>query len=273
MFSFFRILVACYFIFISMIGHANETQSPITKLSDNLQFSFAVNAWTPAAWVTNSDQGFSKSMYSSIDNNIHSAQAVSFFTAEVSKGKWGLMADLVYVKMMNSTSETKYLPNIQKPPVSVYVGSNIKTVQSLTTISGIYSLHRSKDMAIDALAGVRSISVTSSINATTRLTAAGQQISASSNPSIANQSINTIFGLKGRARIYDKSWFVPFYGDIGKAPGSGANTWQAQLGLGNRYNWGDVTLTYRAMYFSTQNSGIISKTLNAGPQLSVVFNF
>lgn len=270
---FFKIITFICFSFAALEGWANQVENPISKLSDSWQYSLAISAWTPAAWVTNSDQGFSKSMYSSISNNINSTQAVSFFTAEAHKGEWGLMADLVYVKAMNSSNETKYLPNIQKPPVSVYVGTNLKTVQTMTTVSGIYSLYRSENTAIDGLGGIRNISVTSSISTTMRLTAADQRISINSNPSISSQTNNAVIGLKGRARIKDTSWFIPFYGDIGKAPGSGVNTWQAQLGLGNRYHWGDVTLTYRAMYFSTQTSGIISKALNAGPQLSAVFNF
>lgn len=273
MYHFLKIIIFFSLSFVTLGVRANHVENPISKLSDNWQYSLAISAWTPAAWVTNSDQGFSKSMYSSISNNISSAQAVSFLTAEARKGEWGIMADLVYVKMMNSSSETKNIPSIQKPPVSVYVGTNLKTVQSMTTVSGVYSLYRSDDFAIDGLVGIRNIGVTSSINANVRLTAANQRISINSNPSITSQSNNGVIGLKGRAKIYDTSWFIPFYGDIGKAPGGDVNTWQAQLGIGNRYQWGDVTFTYRAMYFSTQTSGIVTKTVNAGPQLSVILNF
>lgn len=272
MYPFFKIFIFVCLSFTVLKGWANQVENPISKLSDSWQYSLAISAWTPAAWVTNSDQGFSKSMYSSISNNISSAQTASFLTAEARKGEWGLMADLVYVKMMNSSSETKNIPSIQKPPVSIYVGTNLKTVQSMTTVAGIYSLQRSDELAIDGLVGIRNIGVTSSINANLRLTAANQRISVNSNPSITSQSNNGVIGIKGRARIYGTSWFMPFYGDIGRAPGGDVNTWQAQFGIGNRYQWGDVILTYRAMYFSTQTSGIVSKTLNAGPQLSAVFN-
>jgi hypothetical protein len=260
-------------LLISAEIFAEESINPIPKISDQWHYSIGVNIWTPAAWVTSSDEGLSKSMYSSISDNVKSAQAISFFTAEARKGDWGVLADLVYVKAMNSTGETKNLPSKQKPPVSVYMGTNLKAVQSIVTATGLYNLYRSDVLIVDGLAGFRSVSVTNSISANMRLTANGQRFSVSSNPSFTSSSNNGVIGMKGRARIYDTSFYVPFYGDFGKAPGSGANTWQAQIGVGNGYSWGDITLTYRALFFSTQSGGVITKTINAGPQLSATFNF
>ncbi len=143
----------------------------------------------------------------------------------------------------------------------------------MLTMAGTYTAYKSDVLYIDALAGARYISSTSSINATARVTNSPFTFSASGNQSFVNQTTDPLIGFKGRARIADTSWFIPFYADIGKGPGANNTIWQTLLGVGNAYAWGDITLAYRAMYFDLDSRVARTKFLNAGPQLAATLNF
>lgn len=82
-----------------------------------------------------------------------------------------------------------------------------------------------------------------------------------------------MIGFKGRARIMDSSWFIPYYADAGKGPGSNNGTWQALIGVGDAFSWGDITLAYRAMGFHLKAANGNTNYTNAGPQLSATINF
>jgi len=80
-------------------------------------------------------------------------------------------------------------------------------------------------------------------------------------------------GFKGRYRIADTSWFIPFYADGGKGPGSNDTTWQLQAGVGDAFSWGDVTLTYRALGFILPDNHGGTNYTSSGPQLAATINF
>lgn len=94
------------------------------------------------------------------------------------------------------------------------------------------------------------------------------------NLSKTTTTVDPIVGFKGRYRIADSSWYVPFYGDIGSGGGTTNITWQTMLGVGKTFNqWVDASLTYRALYYDMSGSGLLQKTTFQGPQVGVTFKF
>jgi hypothetical protein len=65
------------------------------------------------------------------------------------------------------------------------------------------------------------------------------------------------------------NWFIPYYADVGT--GDSNLTWQAMLGLGYRFDWGHVTLAYRALGYDF-NKDNTDLTLY-GPGLGVGFRW
>jgi hypothetical protein len=254
------------------IGLSAQTVNPMPKVSNDWRFSASINGWAPESWTTTTVGGLSKSAFSSISDNINSAGGMAMLTGEAHKGDWGMMADLVYWQMLGSGSKTRFIPS--KDDASIYAGVNGKDTQTILTLAGTYTALHSNNLYIDGLAGVRYISATTSLDVTTKIALDGSTVATSSRyPSATNQTMDPVIGFKGRARIADTSWFVPFYADMGKGPGTNNGTWQTLVGVGNAYSWGDVTLAYRAMGFHL--NGNIGKTnyTNAGPQLSATINF
>lgn len=126
---------------------------------------------------------------------------------------------------------------------------------------------------MDGLLGVRWIGVTASLN----LVVDGTSTALSD--SKAMSTVDPIVGFKGRYRIADSTWYVPFYADIGSGGGTTNLTWQAMVGIGKTIEkWIDVSLIYRGLYYDmdsskTNGQGLLQKTTFQGPQLSATFRF
>ncbi len=252
------------------VGAQAQTINPMPKVNDDWRFSGTISGWAPASWTTVSTERISKSTTSSISDNVNSAGGLAMLSGEAHKGNWGLMADMVYWQMGGNAS--KEVP-ILRGAGTLDVGVNAKVTQTMLTFAGTYTAYNSPSLYLDGLAGIRYITSTTTVDVTREITDPSGSVSASGNRSSVLHTTDPVIGFKGRARISDTSWFVPFYADAGKGPGSNNTTWQALLGVGNAYSWGDVTLAYRAMYFDLNSHVGTTKFLNAGPQISATVNF
>jgi hypothetical protein len=78
-----------------------------------------------------------------------------------------------------------------------------------------------------------------------------------------------IVGARGQIRLGNTPWFMPFCADIGT--GSSDLTWQALLGVGYRFDWGEATFAWRAMGYELDGDNV-DLTFN-GPGLGVGFRW
>jgi hypothetical protein len=207
------------------VGAQAQTINPMPKVNDDWRFSGTISGWAPASWTTVSTDRISKSTTSSISDNINSAGGLAMLTGEAHKGNWGLMADMVYWQMGGNAN--KEVP-ILRGAGTLDVGVNAKVTQTMLTFAGTYTAYNSPSLYLDGLAGIRYITSTTTIDATREITAPLGSVSASGNRSSVLHTTDPVIGFKGRARISDTSWFVPFYADAGKGPGSNNTTWQGQ---------------------------------------------
>ena len=82
---------------------------------------------------------------------------------------------------------------------------------------------------------------------------------------------NGIGGFRGRIRVGDGGFFIPYYFDIG-AGGSNL-TWQIASGLGYHTGRVDVSLTYRYLSFEQGSRSVVQHLWIQGPMLMVNFTF
>lgn len=76
-------------------------------------------------------------------------------------------------------------------------------------------------------------------------------------------------GVKGKLRLGNGQWFMPYYADIGA--GSSNWTWQALLGVGYAFDWGDVSLSVRSLSYNfDKNDADLRMT---GPVLGASFHW
>jgi hypothetical protein len=264
------LLVASFMVsFIASVQA--QTVNPIPMVTDDWRFSATVSAWAPASWTTDTMGNRSAISDSSINQNISGSGGMAMFTLEAHKGDWGLMEDLVY---WQSTGSSNTLRTLRGRDNTLDYGYNAAVTQTMLTSAVTYTAIKSSSLYIDGLLGARYISSTTTISDAVSVDHDGRVVRAhAGNPSYVNQTTDPVIGFKGRMRVMDSSWFIPFYVDGGKGPGSNNGTWQALIGVGDVFSWGDVTLAYRAMGFHLKDNTGSSNWTNAGPQLSATVNF
>jgi len=262
--------IAALFIGAAVCAQA-QTINPMPKVSDDWSYSGNISAWAPATWVTDTIGNRSITSDSSISQNVNGAGPMAMFTLEAHKGNWGVMGDLVY---WQSTGSGSSVHTLRGKDNYFYAGYNATMKQTMFTAAATYTALNTSSVYLDGLLGARYISSTTSVVDVKQLDLNGSVVAShAGNPSRVNQTTDPVIGFKGRARIYDTSWFIPFYADAGKGSGSNNGTWQALLGIGDAFSWGDVTLAYRAMGFHLKDNAGSTNWTNGGPQISATINF
>ncbi len=179
--------------------------------------------------------------------------------AELHKGNFGVMADLFYAKMtLNKSSVVG----------QVDLGSKTTAETGVYTFAGTYTLHNTSTSYVDALAGVRILS----LNATTNISIADTPYSAVAK--MSSTIADPIVGVKGRFRIADSDYFVPFYIDVGGGSSNTEVTSQQLLGIGKAYGWGEATLAFKNLYYKQKIQSNASADLNMyGVLVGATFRF
>lgn len=193
-------------------------------------------------------------------------------TFEARKGDWALAMDLIYNDFSNQDSKIR---NVQGPggnlslPIDTSLNVDIKAL--IWEGIGSYTVARSATGTLDVFGGVRYLGLKTS----TDLSFSGPEgiIGRSGSQSNRLNVWDGIVGVRGEVKIGDSGdWFLPYYLDIGA--GSHSNwTWQGWTGVGYRFDWGDVVLAYRNLYYSTDEDKVIEDLRMAGPALGATFRW
>ncbi len=257
------ILVASSFI---AIGTASaNADNPIHAVADQWRFEVTPYLWAPGIKGTiGLDNGLAKSADYSSSNVLSNLKSGGMVSAEAHYGKWGIMGDLVSATLQNSGS----VP-VMTPEGAARVADKITLQQTILTGAVTYTFANTKNAYVDGLLGVRAIDVTATLS--------GNLVGGTPEKETISKKTSTvdpIIGAKGRFRLADSSWYIPFYGDIGSGGGTTNITWQAMVGVGKSFGkLIDASLTYRALYYDMKAGGVLQKTTMQGPQLAVTFKF
>ncbi|MGV0980754.1 MAG: hypothetical protein ACOYB0_00175 [Polynucleobacter sp.] len=259
------VLISACALFAS-IGSANAADdvSPIPELADAWRFEVTPYLWAPGIRGTlGLDSGLAKSADFTTSNVLGDLKSGGMIAAEAHYGKWGVMGDLVSATLQKTGSipvATPYGPDT--------IGDKVTLQQTVLTGAATYTVVNSKDAYVDALLGVRAIYATATLSANLNNTPLKETVSKTTS------TVDPIIGAKGRYRIADSSWYIPFYGDIGSGGGTTNLTWQAMAGVGKTFgSLIDLSLTYRALYYDMKNGGVMQKTTMLGPQIAITFKF
>lgn len=237
------------------LTYAAEDVSPIPTISEAWRFEVTPYIWAPGIRGTlGLDSGLAKSASFNSSDVVSNLKSGAMISAEAHKGNWGVMGDVVSATLQ----KTGVIPNTGNT-----VGDKITLQQTILTGMASYTVANTKDVYLDALLGARAIYATATLN-----------VSGVGTASKTTSTVDPIVGAKGRYRIADSTWYLPFYGDIGSGGGTTNLTWQAMTGVGKTFGkLIDVSLTYRALYYDMKDGGVLQKTTMLGPQAAVTFKF
>jgi len=267
---FTTLLCGCALLVSVGAAHADQELTPIPKISNEWSFELTPYLWLPSISSTlNYKDQYINTADLSMNNVISNLKSGAMIAGEVHYGNWGMMADMV-TATLQKTSNTPVTP----APGQTYTVANKATLQeTILTGAATYNLLNNQNANVDGLLGFRWIGMTATLN----LAVNGTSMALSD--SKAMRTVDPIVGFKGRYRIANSTWYVPFYGDIGSGGGTTNLTWQAMAGIGKTIEkWIDVSLIYRGLYYDMSSSkingqGLLQKTTFQGPQLSATFRF
>ena len=244
------------------LAHADESLSPLPKISDEWRFEVTPYLWSPGMKGTfNIGDSSAKSVYLSSSNVLGDLKSGGMIAAEAHYGNWGIFGDVVSATLQNNSTTPIYGGEAQ-------VATKATVQQTVLTGAATYTLVNNKEAYIDGLLGVRAIDITATFN--DRLV----NYPISKNFVSKTSTVDPIIGGKGRYRIADSSWYIPVYADIGSGGGTSNLTWQAAAGIGKTFSQlVDASLSYRALYYDMKSTGVLQKTTMQGLQLAVSFKF
>jgi hypothetical protein len=262
MFKVQKIAFASALVFFLGSASAESEISPIPKVTNEWRSSITPYVWGPGLMTTvKNNNGPVSSADFSMGQVLSNLKSGVMGASEIHKGKWGVMTDMFFATLQNTGSF-----NATDSTGSARVADKITLQATVLTGSALYTVVDTKDLNMDVLLGVRAAFATASLSLNDRAT--------SVNASTTFNTIDPIAGFKGRYRLADSTWYVPFYADAGGGGGTTSLTWQAMLGVGKAITKSfDVSLVYRALYADLRGEGSEMKANLKGPQLNFTFNF
>lgn len=202
------------------------------------------------------------------DNYLSDLNMAFMFMGEARKGPWSVYTDLLYTSFGNEKTRVR---NRTGPAgfVSTDIDRTARTDLSATvwTLAGGYRAIERSTFELDLMAGFRYLSMDSDLELS--LQGTGGRFSRQRKVSMDQDFWDGIIGLRGRVLFPGSDWFMPYYADVGTG---GSNlTWQAMLGVGYRFDWGEVTLAYRALGYDFDRNDADLRL--DGPGLAVGFRW
>jgi hypothetical protein len=241
--------------------HAQPSPTASTSsssVSEQWRFSVTPYAWGMGIRGSVSHNGTSLGKVKLTTGDILSdIKMAAMLVAEARRGRFGLYLDGMYGDLGKSTSSVAGRDDLN---------SNTSVTMSMLTLAPTYNLVTTPSLQLDGLVGARVMWQSASTSISFPQT--GQSVSESSNLQLAAG----IVGIKGRYNFDNSKYFVPFYVDVG-AGQSSSFTSQAYLGVGRAFDWGDVSLVAKNVYYQFKPNQTNVDLNMFGAALAVTFRF
>lgn len=244
-----------------------EEVNPIPTLTDGFRYAITPYVWLPGISgtvdVNNSQIGHTHIGNGKVLDNLSIGGMIE---GEVHYDRWGLMGNAIYAKLSNNSSRTDIVSSM---PVSV--NSTADTWMGIYTLAGTYTAYVDPSVYLDVLVGARVLNLNAKVQlnasvANTPYTGAATLYSSVS-------ATDAIGGVKGRVRLGESSFFVPFYLDAGGGSAVAKFTSQQMLGVGYAFKDADVSILWNNLYYSLSNNNVSSYINMTGPAIAATFRF
>jgi hypothetical protein len=237
----------------------------------NWHFNVTPYLWLPYVDGTvNYSVGRGGSINAQVDpgSYLQSLDFAAMFTGDARNGNWSVFTDYIFLHLTGNNPAVKSVSdpagNVQVP---INLGGSTNLTSNVWTLAGGYTVWREAPGHLDVFVGTRLLNFDSTLgwnfSTPVGLITPGGKVSQTLN------KWDAIAGFKGQVRFGESNWFMPYYADIGT--GSDNWTWQAILGMGYRFGWGELSIVVRSLsYYFDDNKLDLRMT---GPALGATFHF
>jgi len=264
-----RVFAACLFASAAGLASTVHAQTP----QDDWRFRATVYGWFPGlSGTTEFPSGAGGPSIDVNSEDLLSDLKMTFMGAfEAQRGGWGVLVDWVYTDIGSDKTNTRAF-SIHGQPLPAGLTSNLSldVKTNILTLAGTYSWIETPAYSTGIVYGARMLDMDQTL-VWSFIGGGPIGIVPSGVSSVSATNWDAIIGARGRARFGgDLRWFVPYYADIGT--GNSKFTWQAILGLGYSFGWGDLLVAWRYLdYEFKSGEPVQSLTFNgvaAGVSLS-----
>ena len=245
------------------------------EISDEWQFAATLYGWLPdIGGHTKTALGDGRTIDVDVSTILDHLKMTGQGSFEIQKGHWGAFTDIVYLDVGDSKSQTRSIEIGGQPlPGSVESAADFDLKSTIWTLAGSYRSLASPAATLDWHAGARLASFKQELS--WEFTGTFGPLAPPPRTGSRNTSVDqwdAIVGIKGRFAFgADHNWVMPFYLDVGA--GDSDLTWQAMLGLGYAFGWGDLGVAWRYLDYDLKSNGPIQDLNFNGPAAGVTFRW
>lgn len=244
------------------------------EASADWQFGAAIYGWLPDIGGQTTLPAGSSSIDIDVDTILDHLKMTGMGAFEIQKGHWGAFTDLVYLDVGDSKSQTRHVEidgNELTSGVTSNLNFDLKAV--IWTLAGSYRAVASEQSTFDFLLGARLAGLKQELS--WEFNGTFGALTAPPRTGSREESVDLwdgIIGAKGEFRLgAEHKWLVPYYIDVGT--GDSDATWQAGLGIGYAFGWGDIDLLWRYLDYDLKSSRAIEDMNFNGPAIGAKFHW
>lgn len=250
----------CGMLFSSVVLAQPVSTSPTAEplASEKWRFSITPYVWALGVSGKLSYKGASTNTVKINPGDVLShVNLAAMVEAQAHKGNVGVYVDAMYADLSSNKTVVVGRDN---------VSANSSLGVTMVTLAPTYTLQNTPSLYLDGVLGARMFWQ----NAKTTFSATTTDAQLTSSSSV--QVVSPIVGLKGRWNLGDSKYFVPFYVDAGGGPES-SFTSQAYVGIGRAFDWGDISLVAKNVYYQLKPNKLTVDMNMFGAALAVTFRF
>ncbi len=181
-------------------------------------------------------------------------------------GDWSVLLDVIYLNMGATKDGSVTLPGPREHTVDVSADLDLKTW--VVGLYGGYTFAKTEASQHQFIGGVRYLSLDAGLGIVVD-DPQGTELRSGSY-SASGDLWDGVIGFQGQFDLGGR-WRLPYHLDIGT--GSSQLTYQALAGAAFEFGWGNLSLTYRYLYYDEGNDGVIHDLTMDGPVFAAGFRF
>jgi len=202
-------------------------------------------------------------------------------SGEARRGRWLIATDFITLDLSSDASTVRSIDfNPGSGPVNAAntaldTGTQTRLQGTVWTLVGGYAAVQGPRVSLDVIAGFRyfALKATSDwqLSAAVSGPSGAQTFARTGSVTKSDDLWDAIVGVRGRVRLGEGKWFMPYYLDAGA--GDSRLTWQGVLGVGHAFKWGEIIFAYRTLSYEQDGNGLIEELSFGGFGLGVNFRF
>ena len=246
--------------------------SPASAQEDEWRFSVTPNVWLPTVdgeLSVGEPPGLVVRPEVEVGpiDYLENLKGVFMIAGEARYERWGAFTDFIFLDFENEDGRVRQVTGPGPLEIPIDVGTTTDLSGTLWTIAGGYDLMDDSTWRVQVFAGARNLNADASAH--WLLDGPLDQFPQEGDVSENVDAWDGLVGLRGAATI--EHWVFPYYVDVGA--GDSDLTWQAMVGAGYRFEWGEVSLYYRGLHYEQDDSEVIQQLDLSGPGLGATFRF